>query len=118
MLVKIEYISKVVIEETTVSIYVTDDSRIYVGMEIMPYLKTPKQVRQTLITDIDSIQYDVYPIVEVFKFIKKKDLILTLNTAFIEYKEPALIPIEKKVLTTENEFALALKRMTTPKKKK
>ena len=80
----------------------------YVGMEIMPYLKTPRQVKQTIITDKDATQYDVYPILEVFKFIKNKKL-LSLDTSSI---------YEKQVLTPENEFAFTLKKMLSSKKKK
>lgn len=117
MLVVVEYISKIRIEDTVVPIYVTDDSRIYVGMEIMPYLKTPRQVKQTIITDKDATQYDVYPILEVFKFIKNKKL-LSLNTSSIYEKQHVLIPVEKQVLTPENEFTLTLKKMLSSKKKK
>lgn len=117
MLVVVEYISEIRIEDTVVPIYVTDDSRMYVGMEIMPYLKTPRQVKQTIITDKDATQYDVYPILEVFKFIKNKKL-LSLDTSSIYEKQHVLIPVEKQVLTPENEFALTLKKMLSSKKKK
>ena len=43
MLVVVEYISEIKIEKTVIPVYVTDDSRMYVGMEIMPYLKTLRQ---------------------------------------------------------------------------
>ena len=51
MLVVVEYISKIKIEGTEVPVYVTDDSRMFVGMEIMPYLNTPQKVKQAIITD-------------------------------------------------------------------
>ena len=76
MLVVVEYISKIKIEGTEVPVYVTDDSRMFVGMEIMPYTST------------------------------------------ICEKQHAFIPVEKQVLTPENEFALTLKKMLSPKKKK
>ena len=114
MLVVVEYISEIRIEDTVVPIYVTDDSRMYVGMEIMPYLKTPRQVKQTIITDKDATQYDVYPILEVLKFIKNKKL-LSLDTSSIYEKQHALIPNNE---TTESEFALTIKKMMISKKKK
>lgn len=114
MLVVVEYISEIKIEDTAIPVYVTDDSRIYVGMEIMPYLKTPRQVKQTIITDKDAKQYDVYPILEVFKFIKNRKLV-SLDTSSIYKKQHALIPNNE---TTESEFALTIKKMMIPKKKK
>lgn len=57
MLVVVEYISKIKIEGTEVPVYVTDDSRMFVGMEIMPYLNTPQKVKQAIITDKDAVQY-------------------------------------------------------------
>ena len=117
MLVVVEYISKIKIEDMEVPIYVSDDSRMFVGMEIMPYLNTPQKVKQTIITDKDAIQYTVYPALEVFKYIKDKKLLL-LDTSTICKKQYAFIPVEKQVLTPENEFALTLKKMMSPKKKK
>ena len=117
MLVVVEYILKIKIEDTEVPIYVTDDSRMFVGMEIMPYLNTPQKVKQIIITDKDAIQYTVYPALEVFKYIKDKKLLL-LDTSTICKKQHAFIPVEKQVLTPENEFALTLKKMMSPKRKK
>ena len=117
MLVVVEYISKIKIEGTEVPVYVTDDSRMFVGMEIMPYLNTPQKVKQAIITDKDAVQYTVYPTLEVFKHIKDKKLLL-LDTSTICEKQQAIIPVEKQVLTPENEFALTLKKMLSPKKKK
>ena len=111
MLVVVEYISKIKIEDTEVPVYVTDDSRMFVGMN------TPQKVKQTIITDKDAIQYTVYPVLEVFKYIKDKKLLL-LDTSSIYEKQHAFIPVEKRVLTPENEFALTLKNMMSPKKKK
>lgn len=59
----------------------------------------------------------VYPTLEVFKHIKDKKLLL-LDTSTICEKQHAFIPVEKQVLTPENEFALTLKKMLSPKKKK
>lgn len=117
MLVVVEYISEIRIEDTVVPVYVTDDSRMYVGMEIMLYLNTPQKVKQTIITDKDAVQYTVYPALEVFKYIKDKKLLL-LDTSTICKKQHVLIPVEKQVLTPENEFALTLKKMLSSKKKK
>lgn len=117
MLVVVEYISKIKIEDTEVPVYVTDDSRMFVGMEIMPYLNTPQKVKQTIITDKDAIQYDVSPILEVFKYIKD-EILMSIDTSSIYKKQHAFIPVEKQVLTPENEFALTLKNMLSPKKKK
>jgi len=117
MLVVVEYISEIRIEDTVVPVYVTDDSRMYVGMEIMSYLKTPRQVKQTIITDKDALQYDVYPILEVFKYIKD-EILMSIDTSSIYKKQHAFIPVEKQVLTPENEFALMLKKMMSSKKKK
>ena len=114
MLVVVEYIPEIKIEDTAIPVYVTDDSRIYVVMEIMPYLKTPRQVKQTIITDKDGIQYDVYPILEVFKFIKNRKHV-SLDTSSIYKKQHTLIPNNE---TTESEFALTIKRIMIPKKKK
>ena len=41
-----------------------------------------------------------------------------LDTSTICEKQHAFIPVEKQVLTPENEFALTLKKMLSPKKKK
>lgn len=129
MLVVVEYISEIKIEDTVVPVYVTDDSRMYVGMEIMPYLRTPNQVKQTIIMDKDAMQYSAYPILEVCKFVKKKKL-LSLDTSSIYKKRHAIIDIEPKTLiqqnggtksnpiTPEDEFAITLRRMLTSKKKK
>lgn len=117
MLVVVEYMSEIKIEDTVVPVYVTDDSRMYVGMEIMSYLKTPQRVKQTIITDKDAIQYTVYPILEVFKYIKNKKFLL-LDTSTICEKQHAFIPVEKQSITPENEFALILKKMMSAKKKK
>lgn len=130
MLVVVEYISEIKIGNKEIPVYVTDDSRIYVGMEIMSYLKTPQRVKQTIITDKDAIQYTVYPILEVFKYIKNNNL-LTIATSSIYKKEHAIIDIEPETLTKqknggtnsnpitpEDEFAITLRRMLTPKKKK
>lgn len=117
MLVVVEYISKIKIEDTEVPIYITDDSRVFIGMKIMPYLNTPQKVKQIIITDKDAIQYTVYPALEVFKYIKNKKFLL-LDTSTICERQHAFIHVEKRVLTPENEFALALKNMMSPKKKK
>ena len=117
MLVVVEYISKIKIENTEIPVYITDDSRVFVGMEIMPYLNTPQKVKQTIITDKDALQYDVYPILEVFKYIKD-EILMSIDTSSIYKKQHAFIPVEKQVLTPENEFALTLKKMMSSKKKK
>lgn len=129
MLVVVEYISEIKIKETVIPVYVTDDSRMYVGMEIMPYLKTPQRVKQTIIMDKDATQYGVYPILEVFKYIKDNNL-LTIDTSSIYKKRHTIIDIEPKTwsnsnqqhesnpLTPEDEFAITLRKMLTSKKKK
>lgn len=88
--------------------YIIDDSRTYIGMEIMPFLKDLPKVRQILITDKDSFQYHVYPILEVFKYIKP-EYRLVIDTSTIEKKQHITIPLEETKLTPENEFALFLK---------
>ncbi|MDE5918965.1 MAG: hypothetical protein K2H05_05595 [Duncaniella sp.] len=87
--------------------YITDDSRTYIGMEIMPFLKDLPKVKQTLITDKDSFQYHVYQIFEVFKHIKSGHRLM-IDTSLIEKKQHITIPLEGTKLTPENEFALFL----------
>ena len=43
---------------------------------------------------------------------------MSIDTSSIYKKQHAFIPVEKQVLTPENEFALTLKNMLSPKKKK
>lgn len=46
MLVTIEYTSTIRIDDTLISVYVTTDNTMYVGMEIMPFLNGLNSVRQ------------------------------------------------------------------------
>lgn len=115
MRVKVEYISHISIENVSVPFYITEDSGVYVGCQIMPFLKSLQQVKQCLITDIDDVQYEVYPLTEVCKFIKKKELIINLNTANIEPKKH--LPKAPNSPET-SEFILALRRIAKPQNKK
>jgi 4-hydroxy-3-methylbut-2-en-1-yl diphosphate synthase IspG/GcpE len=111
MQVNIQYTSGITIDTTTIPIYITSDSVVFVGLEIMPWIVSKHEIRQCIITDIDDNQYTVYPFVEVCKFINGSVLI-GLNTGSIEKKKH--VEIEKK---EQSEFALALKKIGRPKNK-
>lgn len=111
MQVKIQYTSEITIDTTTIPIYITSDSVVFVGLEIMPYIQSKHEIRQCIITDIDDTQYTVYPFIEVCKFINGSVLI-GLNTGSIAKKEHA--EIEKK---EQSEFVLALKKIGKLKNK-
>lgn len=81
----------------------------------MPYIKSKQQIKQCIITDIDNIQYDVYPLIEVCKFIKKKEFLVKFNTANIKLKEHKEIPAEEE---NASEFLLLLKKAGKPGFKK
>lgn len=56
MRVKIEYIGYINIEEKEIPCYITEDSAVYVGHEIMNFLKLKTHVKQCLIADINDTQ--------------------------------------------------------------
>lgn len=111
MQVKIQYTSEITIDGVTLPIYITDESCIYVGMEIMQWVTSKHEIRGLIITDVDDMQYNVYPFVEVCKFILR-DVLIELNTESIEKKEHKII--EKK---EQSEFVLTLKNISKPKGK-
>lgn len=111
MQVKIQYTSEITIGTTTIPIYITSDSVMFVGLEIMPWIVSKNEIRQCIITDIDDTQYTVYPFIEVCKFINGSVLI-GLNTENV--KEKVHNKIENK---DQSEFVLALKNIAKPKSK-
>lgn len=115
MRVKIEYISNIELDNISVPFYITEDNEVYMGSQIMPYIKSKQQIKQTVITDIDNAQYDVYPLIEVCRFIKKKEFLIKFNTANIAPKEHKEIPKEEQETT---EFMLAIKKLGVQKNKK
>jgi hypothetical protein len=111
MQVKIEYIAEITIGDLLVPVYVTEDSRVYVNMDIMNYIKLKHQIKQLIITDIDDTQYFVYPFVEVCKYINR-DVVMGLNTGKIRPKK------HKKIESKEpSEFVLTLKNLVKPRNK-
>jgi hypothetical protein len=111
MQVKIEYIAEITIGNLSVPVYVTEDSRVYVNMDIMKYIRLKHQIKQLIITDIDGTQYFVYPFVEVCKHINKT-IVMSLDTGKIRLKKHR--KIENKELS---EFLLMLKNLTKPRNK-
>lgn len=109
MRVKIEYISEIELEDIIVPFYITEDNTVYIGSQIMPYIKSKQQIKQTILTDIDNTQYNVYPLIEVCKFIKKKEFIVKLNTTNIKPKEHKEISKEEQ---DTSEFVLLLKKVS------
>lgn len=111
MRVKIQYISEITIDTSTILIYITSDSVMFVGLDIMSWIESKHEIKQCIITDIDDTQYTVYPLVEVCQFIDGSVLI-GLNTVSI--REKVHKEIENK---DQSEFVLALKKMGKPKSK-
>lgn len=111
MRVKIQYTSEITIDTSTIPIYITSDSVMFVGLDIMPWIESKHKIKQCIITDIDDTQYTVYQFVEVCKFINGSVLI-GLNTVSIQ--EKAHKETENK---DQSEFVLALKKIGKPKSK-
>jgi len=110
MQVKIEYTSKIKIDEVSIPLYITEENQVFIGLEIMPYIELKQQIKQLVITDIEDLQYNVYPFIEVCKFIKK-NVLIKLNTENIKTKEHK--EIEKK---ESSEFVLTIKNIVKSKK--
>ena len=93
MLVRLEYIAIAKIGDAKIPVYITDESAVYVGDAVMPFLKYKNRARQLIITDINKKQYCVFPFLEVCKYLKKE------NT--IEFQQQYICPIlgreEKKL---------------------
>lgn len=85
MLVRLEYIAIAKIGDTKIPVYITDESTVYVGDAVMPFLKCKNRARQLIITDINKKQYGVFPFLEVCKYLKKD------NT--IEFQQQYICPI-------------------------
>lgn len=110
MLVKLEYIAIAKIDDTKIPVYITDESTVYVGEEIIPFLKYKTRAKQLVITDINKKQYGVFPFLEVCKYLKRD------NT--IEFQQQYICPIlgrEEKKLGEDlpvSEFLQTLMKMS------
>jgi len=108
MQVKIEYTAQIKIDEEIIPMYITSDNQVFIDMEIMPYIENKHQIKACIITDVDDLQYSVYPMIEVCKYLKNG---IELNLSGIEFKNYQVI--EKK---EDSEFVLTLKNIVKSKK--
>ncbi|GEM_PF-1434547 len=110
MLVRLEYIAIAKIGDVKIPVYITDESAVYMGDAVMPFLKYKNRARQLIITDINKKQYGVFPFLEVCKYLKKD------NT--IEFQQQYICPIlgrEEKKLGEDlpvSEFLQTLMKMS------
>ena len=110
MQINIEYTAQIKIDTEAIPTYITSDNQVFIGMEILHYIKNKHQIKGMIITDVDDSQYSVYPMVEVCKFIDKC-ILIGLNTGTIKTMQHKTI--EKK---EASEFVLTLKNIVKSKK--
>lgn len=106
MLVRLEYIATSKIGDTEIPVYITDESVLYVGKEIIPFLKNKTRAKQLIITNVDDRQYSVFPFLEVCKYLKKD------NT--IEFPQKNFKPIkgrEEQDVKVSSDFLQTLMKM-------